>query len=76
MAAASSRFYRQLPQATTDDIEMRACRDQNAFNEDIAIEKVKIYSLTTPDHTMYQQLQPNPVCASVAYIVHPYPIPQ
>jgi hypothetical protein len=36
-------FYRQLPQPTTDDIEMRVCRDQEAGNEDIAIESVEIY---------------------------------
>ena len=36
-------FYKQLPQPTTDDIEMRACRDEDASNEDIAIEMVEIY---------------------------------
>jgi hypothetical protein len=36
-------FYRQLPQPTTDDIEMRACRDQEASNEDIAVESVETY---------------------------------
>ena len=34
-------FYKQLPQLTTDDIEMRACRSENL--EDIAIETVEIY---------------------------------
>ena len=34
-------FYKQLPQLTTDDIEMRACRTEAA--EDIAIETVEIY---------------------------------
>ena len=36
-------FYKQLPQPTTDSIEMRACRDQGLSNEDIAIESVEIY---------------------------------
>ena len=36
-------FYRQLPQPTIDDIEMRVCRDEDASNEDIAIEMVEIY---------------------------------
>ena len=37
-------FYKQLPQATTDDIEMRVCRDSNPIgNEDIAIEIVEVY---------------------------------
>ena len=34
-------FYKQLPQPTTSDIEMTACRNGN--DEDIAIETVKIY---------------------------------
>ena len=34
-------FYKQLPQPTTDDIEMRVCRDD--ANENIAIEVVNIY---------------------------------
>ena len=34
-------FYKQLPQLTTDDIEMRACRTQTT--EDIAIETVETY---------------------------------
>ena len=34
-------FYKQLPQPTTDDIEMRLCRDD--ANENIAIEVVNIY---------------------------------
>jgi dynein heavy chain len=37
-------FYKQLPLTTTDDIEMRVCRDNNPYaNEDIAIEVVEIY---------------------------------
>ena len=36
-------FYKQLPQTTTDDIEMRVCRTDN--REDIAIEIIEIYVL-------------------------------
>ena len=36
-------FYRELPQSTTDDIEMRVCRNEDRDNEDIAIEVVEIY---------------------------------
>ena len=36
-------FYKQLPQPTTDDIEMRVCRDGYNFNEDVVIETVDIY---------------------------------
>ena len=36
-------FYKQLPQTTIDDIEMRVCRDQDKSDEDITIEIVKLY---------------------------------
>ena len=36
-------FYKQLPQSTTDNIEMRVCRDQEASNEDIALEMIDIF---------------------------------
>ena len=36
-------FYKQLPQPTTDSIEMRVCRDQDTDDEDIAIEMIEIY---------------------------------
>ena len=36
-------FCKQLPQPTSDDIEMRACVDQAYSNEDVAIETVEIY---------------------------------
>ena len=36
-------FYKQLPQPTTDNIEMRVCKDENVSNEDVAIEIVDIY---------------------------------
>ena len=35
--------YKQLSQPTTDDIEMRVCRDVVASNEDIAIEMVELF---------------------------------
>ena len=31
-------FYKELPEPTTDDIEMRVCKDQASYDEDIAIE--------------------------------------
>ena len=37
-------FYKQLPQPTTDDIEMRVCRDQPSNNEDILIKEIEIYT--------------------------------
>ena len=36
-------FYKQLPRPTTDDIEMRVCRDEEASNEGIAVQLVEIY---------------------------------
>ena len=36
-------FYKQLPQPTTDNIEMRVCKNEPASNEDVAIEIVEIY---------------------------------
>ena len=36
-------FYRQLPQATTDNIEMRVCRDEAAEDEDISIVIIEVY---------------------------------
>ena len=36
-------FYKKLPSATGDNVEMRVCRDQTATNEDVLIEKVDIY---------------------------------
>ena len=36
-------FLKTLPQSTTDDIEMRVCRDESSDTEDIAIETVEIY---------------------------------
>ena len=36
-------FYKQLPQPTTDDIEMRVCRDEDRGNEDVFIQIVEVY---------------------------------
>ena len=36
-------FCKQLPQSTTDDIEMRVCINEPTFNEDIALESVDLY---------------------------------
>ena len=36
-------FYKQLPDPTTDDIEMRACRDEIRDNENIAIVIIEIF---------------------------------
>jgi hypothetical protein len=36
-------FLKQLPSLTTDDIEMRVCRDEPSFQEDIAVANVEIY---------------------------------
>lgn len=36
-------FCKELPQSTTDDIELRLCLDQESSNEDVLIEDVEIY---------------------------------
>ena len=36
-------FYKQLPQPTTDDIEMRVCRDEDRGNEDVFIQIAVVY---------------------------------
>ena len=36
-------FYKSLAQGTRDDIEMRVCRDQDARDEDVLIQKVDIF---------------------------------
>jgi hypothetical protein len=38
-------FYKQLPQSTTDDIEMRVYTDELRSTEDTAIEIIDIYSI-------------------------------
>ena len=36
-------FYKQLPEPTTDNIEMRVCRSEYFTDEDIVIEQAEIY---------------------------------
>ena len=36
-------FHKQLPSTTTDDIEMRVCRDEGIYIEDIAILSIELY---------------------------------
>ena len=36
-------FCKQLPQPTTDDIEVRVCTDQTASDEDVTIEAIELY---------------------------------
>ena len=36
-------FCKELPQSTTDDIELRLCSDQDTDNEDCAFELINIY---------------------------------
>ena len=38
-----SWFYKQLPQHTTDDIEMRLCTDEVKGNEEITVEMIDIF---------------------------------
>ena len=38
-------FYKQLPQTTTDDIEMRVCHSNRRTDEDIAIKIIEIFVL-------------------------------
>ena len=38
-------FYRQLSESTTDNIEMRVCKDQGRNDEDILISYVEIFVL-------------------------------
>ena len=39
----TTTFYRQLPQPTSDDIEMRVCRDEDRLNEDFWLTFIEIY---------------------------------
>ena len=36
-------FCKQLPQATTDDVEVRICSDQHTGNEDTPVELIELY---------------------------------
>ena len=42
-STTSPYFVKTLAQSTTDDIEMRLCRDELSSDEDVAIEVVEIY---------------------------------
>ena len=42
-STTSPYFVKTLAQSTTDDIEMRLCRDELSSNEDVAIEVVELY---------------------------------
>ena len=39
----TTTFYRQLPQPTSDDIDMRVCRDEGRLNEDFLLTFIEIY---------------------------------
>ena len=41
----NTTFYRQLPHLTSDDIEMRVCRGEDQYNEDILITFIEIFIL-------------------------------
>ena len=36
-------FCKQLPQATTDDIEVRICKDEGTTSEDTPVERIELY---------------------------------
>ena len=42
---SNATFYRELPQPTTDDIELRVCRDEDRNNEDLLVTFVELYVL-------------------------------
>ncbi len=39
-------LLKELPAPTADDIEIRVCKDQASYDEDIAIEEIDIYVAT------------------------------
>ena len=39
----NATFYRQLPHFTSDDIEMRVCRGEDQYNEDILITFIEVF---------------------------------
>ena len=41
----SATFYRELPESTSEDVEMRVCRDQDNNDEDILLTLVELYVL-------------------------------
>ena len=36
-------FYKQLPRSTSNNIELRACKDDSSSNENVQIESIEIY---------------------------------
>ena len=36
-------FYRQIPLTTSEDIEIRICRDESSYNEDVLIKELQLY---------------------------------
>jgi len=36
-------FCKQMPQATTDDLEVRICADEGTYNEDTPVEFIELY---------------------------------
>ena len=42
---SNATFYRELPQSTTDDTELRVCRDEDRNNEDLLVTFVELYVL-------------------------------
>ena len=47
-------FYKQLPQATTNDLEVRICGDESTSNEDTPVELIELY--------IYWSLPNEPCC--------------
>ena len=43
-------FYRNLTQTTTENLEMRLCRDEEASNEDISITFIEFFFVCTLVH--------------------------
>ena len=37
-------FHRNITKSTTDDLEVRLCRDESAFNEDVGVELIELYT--------------------------------
>ena len=37
-------FHRNITKSATDDLEVRLCRDESAFNEDVGVELIELYT--------------------------------
>ena len=46
-------FYKELPDPTTDDLEMRVCTDQGRVNEDIALANIDIIICAIVGYSYY-----------------------